>query len=156
MEELLAQQLAQLNQNDKMLEDLYHSYAVSVHLSDTVFWIIYILWTQGDGCTQKELCELWSYSRQTINTALKSLEKQGYLTLTPVSDNRKSKQILFTDEGRKFAQTVMLPLLQAESVSFGQLSGRERAELIALSQKRTELLQKEIAKAIAAAGRKKE
>ena len=52
MREQIVRQLELLNQNDKILDELYHSYAASVHLSDTAFWILYIAWTQGDGCTQ--------------------------------------------------------------------------------------------------------
>lgn len=154
MNDQLSQQLALLNQNDKMLNDLYHNYAVNVNLSDTAFWIFYIAWTQGDGCTQKELCEAWSYSRQTINTALKNLEKQGYIKLAFMAGNRKSKQILFTDHGKEFARKIILPLLEAERISFGLLNERERIDLILLSQKRTKLLQKEIAKTITAIAEK--
>lgn len=154
MKDQTQQQLALLNQNDKLLNDLYHNYAVSVNLSDTAFWIMYILWTQGDGCTQKELCELWSYTRQTINTALKNLEKKGYIKLEPVPGNRKSKQILFTRAGKKAAQKMIPPFVKAEFDSFNRLSEQERDELIRLSQKRTEIFQKEITEAIAATAQK--
>ena len=96
MDSPLAQQLALLNQNDKLLNDLYHNYAVSVELSDTALWILYIA-LQGDGCTQSEICEMWSYPKQTVNTSLKNLERQGYITLLPLSGNRKSKQVTLTD-----------------------------------------------------------
>ena len=62
--------------------------------------------------------------------------------------NRKSKQILFTDAGKEFARTIILPLLEAESASFSQLSEQERADLTFLSQKRTKLFQKEITRII--------
>ena len=55
MKDEIVRQLELLNQNDKILDELYHSYASSVHLSETAFWILYIAWTQGDGCTQKEI-----------------------------------------------------------------------------------------------------
>lgn len=158
MQEQITQQLASLNQNDKILNELYHNYAASVRLSDTAFWIFYIAWTQGDGCTQKELCEAWAYSRQTVNTALKNLEKQGYIKLAFTEGNRKSKQILFTGRGKEFARKIILPLLEAERVSFGLLSEQERNDLILLSQKRTEFLKREIAKtliAIAGEGKQK-
>lgn len=148
MQEQITQQLASLNQNDKILNELYHNYAASVHLSDTAFWIFYIAWTQGDGCTQKELCEAWAYSRQTVNTALKNLEKRGYIKLAFAEGNRKSKQILFTNRGEEFARKIILPLLEAELISFGLLSEQERNDLILLSQKRTEFLKKEIAKTL--------
>ena len=146
MSEQLAKQLTLLNQNDKMLEDLYHNYAARLQLSDTAFWIFYIAWIQGDGCTQKDICEMWSYSKQTINTALKNLEKQGYLRLVYSQGDRKRKQIRFTDAGREFAEKIIAPLLRAEEISFARLSEKERNDLVALSRKRTSLLQQEIEK----------
>lgn len=149
MSDLLSQQMELLNQNDKMLNDLYHHYAASLNLSDTTLWVLYIAWIEGDGCTQKEICESWSYTKQTINTALKNLEKRGYIRLVPMQENRKSKQIEFTKEGKAFAQKIVPPLLKAEKVSFGNLTEQERAALVSLSQKRAELLQAEMEKAIA-------
>ena len=55
----LSEQLALLNQNDKQMDDLYHHYALRLGISDTVLWILYITYTQGDGLTQKEICDLW-------------------------------------------------------------------------------------------------
>lgn len=144
----ISRQLALLNQNDKLLNEIYHNYAAKLNLSDTAFWILYIAWIQGDGCTQKQLCEMWSYSKQTINSALKNLEKQGYIKLLTTTLNRKSKQILFTEDGRRFAQSVISPLLEAEAGSFGLMSAEERDELVRLSQKRTELFQKGICKTL--------
>ena len=36
----LSRQMILLNQTDKMLNDLYHTYAASVHLSDSVLWVL--------------------------------------------------------------------------------------------------------------------
>ncbi len=147
LEEELAEQLEQLNQNDKALNDLYRNYAAGVNLSDAALWVLYVAWTQGEGCTQKDICESWSYPRQTINSALKNLEQQGYLTLYSTPENRKSKRIAFTEAGRELGRTAVLPLLEMETASFGQLSREERKQLVALSQKRTMLLQREMERA---------
>lgn len=144
-----SQQLALLNQNDKLLDELYHHYASRWALSDTAFWILYVAWVQGDGCTQRDICASWSYTKQTINTALKNLERQGYIRLIPLPDNRKSKQIRFTESGEQLADRIVTPLLRAEADSFAQLSEQEQRELVRLSQKRTALLKKEMGRAIA-------
>ena len=65
-------------------------------------------------------------------------------------ENRKSKKILFTDTGKIFAKKVITPLLEAETVSFGKLTEKDRNDLVFLSQKRTMLFEKEIEKTIAA------
>lgn len=144
-----SRQLALLHQNEKLLDELYHQYASAWNLSDAAFWILYVAWVQGDGCTQRDICASWSFTKQTINTALKRLERDGYIRLFPLSDNRKSKQIVFTDYGKRFAKRSIAPLLAAEAASFGQLTEREQGELLRLSQKRTRLLQQEMDKAIA-------
>lgn len=140
----LSQQMRLLNQTDKMLNDIYHSYAAGVHLSNSVLWILYILWTEGEGLTQRDICDTWFYSRQTINSCLKHLEKEGYICLAPVEGNRKSKQVLFTKEGRDFAGKIIPPLLDAENASLERMTPEEQEALITLSQKRTEYLRAEL------------
>ena len=136
----LPRQLELLNQNDKILDDMYHNYAAQLNLSYT--------WVQGDGCTQKDICEFWSFTKQTVNSALKSLEQKDYIRLLPMEENRKSKQILLTDAGRIIASKIIPPLVKAETISFQQLSKEERQALVSLSQKRTALLQNEMEKAL--------
>ncbi len=150
MREQIVRQLELLNQNDKNLDELYHSYAASVHLSDTAFWILYIAWTQGDGCTQKEICDSWSYSRQTINTALKNLERRGILCLKTAEGNRKTKRIYFSPEGKAFADRVVAPFVRAELLSLEKLGDGERKLLTSLYEKRTEYFRQELEAAMAA------
>ena len=145
----LKERLELLNQNDTALNDLYRNYAAAVNLSDTALWVLYVAWVQGEGCTQKEICDAWSYPRQTINSALKSLEGQGYLELRTLPGNRKNKRIFFTKEGRAFGEKTVRPLLEAEKSSFGQLDEKEQKHLVGLSQKRTLLLQLEMERTIA-------
>ena len=142
----LSEQLALLNQNDKQMDDLYHHYALRLGISDTVLWILYITYTQGDGLTQKEICDLWAYSKQTINTALKHLEAEGILALTPVEGHRKSKRIVFTERGRQYARETIEPLVRAEMTSLKKMSEEERELLVNLSLKWTALFQQELEK----------
>lgn len=138
-----------LNQNDKLVDDIYHNYATRLNISYTALWILYVTWVQGDGCTQKDICDFWSFTKQTINSALKNLENQGYIYLVPLEENRKSKQIFLTDNGKILARKIISPLVAAELGSFEQLSLQERRDLVSLSQKRTALLQQEIEKTLA-------
>lgn len=155
MKEEISRQLELLNQNDKILNELYHSYAASVHLSDTAFWILYIAWTQGDGCTQKEICDSWSYSRQTINTALKSLEREGILCLKTSEGNRKNKRIYFSKEGKAFADQVVAPFARAEFLSLERLKKEERELLTSLYEKRTGYFRQELEAAMTVEAKEK-
>lgn len=60
----------------KMIDDVYHEIALSMHLTDSAFLILYCLLELGDGCSQKDICKLYSISKQTVNSSVKSLYVQ--------------------------------------------------------------------------------
>ena len=134
------------DQIDKDLGELYHSYAASFHLSDTAFFILYVLWDVGEGCTQSDICGLWSYTRQTVNSALKGLEKDGYIYLDSVPGNKKSKGIFLTGEGKKLIDEIVVPFIHAENSAFAAMGETERTLLVTLTQKWVSLFREEIQK----------
>lgn len=136
--------LSSFNQAHKRMNVLYHNYAKSVGLSDASFWLLYSLYEYGRPCTQKELCSAWFYAPQTINTALKALEKQGIITLALADGNRKNKQVWFTSKGEKLVAEKIAPLVQAEERSFEQLDEQEREMLLSITQKHIGILEEEI------------
>lgn len=131
-----------LNQCDKEVEDIYHSYALRYFLSDAVLWILYVLYDSPNGITQADMCNCWFFSRQTINTALKGLEQQGVIQMIPISGNRKSKNIVFSGSGSEMAEKIVKPLKQAENQVFEALSDEENKLFVELTQKRCSLLRK--------------
>lgn len=133
-----------LNQIDKDLDGLYHSYASGHGLSTVALFILYVLLDTGEGCTQSDICGLWSYPRQTVNSALKKLEKDGYIRLTAVSGNKKNKGIFFTAAGSRLANQIIAPLISAEDAAFASMDENELALLVQLTQKRILLLRREI------------
>lgn len=144
MDKAIVTQLAAFNQAYKEMEEIYHNYAKAHGLSDCAFWVLYSMWENEDIYPQRRLCEEWFYTPQTVNSALKSLEKQGLIELVFMPGNRKNKQIVFTFEGRKLAERVIEPLMQAENNSFCGLNEQERETLLAATQKHIQLLRKEI------------
>lgn len=129
-----------LNQCDKEIDDLYHSYALHFNLSDAALWIFYALYDSKNSVTQADICNCWFFSRQTINTALKGLEHQGFIELVPILGNRKSKQIVFTGSGKDMAEKIVEPLKRAENQVFAALSDEENKLFVELTQKRCSLL----------------
>ena len=59
--------LIEYNQLFRELDNLYHNYAKSCGLSDSTLWILYSIYEDKEIHTQKDLCESWSYSKQTGN-----------------------------------------------------------------------------------------
>lgn len=136
--------LYNFNQAHKKMNVLYHDYAKSIGLSDAAFWLLYSVYEHGKPCTQKDLCQAWFYAPQTINSAIKTMEKQGYISLEFLPDNRKNKQIVFTEKGESFVKEKIAPLVQAEERSFERLEEQEREQLLAITQKHIKLLEEEL------------
>src|SRR5699024_11708573 len=98
MKDPIAAQLAAFNQLYKEMDDIYHSYAKEQGISDTILWILYSLYENNSSYIQKELCSEWHYPPQTVNSALKTLERQGIISLTAAPGNKKHKLVSLTEE----------------------------------------------------------
>lgn len=114
---------------------IYHNYASSKGVSDTTFWILYSIYYYGEGITQTDICEEWFYSAQTINSALKSMEQKGLITLRLAPESKKNKQIFFTDTGHSLADELVLPIIKAEEQSFTGLDKKELEAMFDVSFK---------------------
>ena len=60
---------------------LYHEAAVKMGVSDSVQNILYVICEKGTQCLQSEISKLTGISRQTINSAIRSLEKEDIIYL---------------------------------------------------------------------------
>lgn len=136
--------LAVFNQLYKELDDIYHQYAKEHGISTTALWLMYSLYEEGEAYTQREFCQAWHYPPQTINSALKNLEKQGFLALEPASGNQKNKLIVLTQKGRELVQQVISPLIAAETDAFQELTEEERDHMLSLTRKYIELLRSRV------------
>ncbi|MDO4262317.1 MAG: MarR family transcriptional regulator [Eubacteriales bacterium] len=130
MEGTLTAQLAAFNQVYKDMDDLYHEYARKWGMSDAAMWILYFIQESDTPKTQKELCDEWCYSRQTVNSALKNMESKGLIRFACAEGNRKNKQILLTEEGQELSDRVIRPLVEAELAALDSLGEAGRGELL--------------------------
>ena len=150
MKELQGKSFAQItlyNQLVKEMDDLYRIYAKNCNLSETAFWILYcIREREQEAFTQREICEYWFYTPQTVNSALKHMTEDGLLTLRSEEGNRKNKRIYFTEKGRKIVEEIIDPLMEAECRALNALGSVETEQFLGTMKKHTGLLREEIEK----------
>lgn len=139
----VSEQIEALNQHLKETDAIYHSAAVRFGLSDSAFWILYAIADSRRTYTQNELCGAWSYSKQTVNSAIQSLIRQGYVRLEAVSGTRNSKTVRLTEAGRAFSEKTVQRLWEADQKAFGRLSAQERETFLKLSEKYLVLFREE-------------
>lgn len=114
--------LKRFNKLYKEMDTVYHNYAKKCGVSDMAFWILYSI-SENDGeFTQRELCNDWYFAPQTVNSALKDLEKRDIIFLEQAPENRKNKRIKLTETGKAFVDEIIAPLIKAECESFETLS----------------------------------
>lgn len=135
--------LSQYNGLYKEMDEVYHTLARHYGLSDCALWILYILRETQTPQTQNEICELLSLSKQTVNSALKKLEKEDYIRLEPQPGSQKNKLVRFTARGEALAEKTIDNVFEMEQAAFAQFSDDECAVYLQLIQKHVRCLQRE-------------
>lgn len=142
MEPIQGRALAEYNRIYREVNELYHFIAVNSGLSDSAFTIFYSICELGDGCLQRDICNTAYTSKQTINSSIRKLEREGYLRLE--QGRGRDKHIYLTAAGEKLAKEKIIPIMQAENDVFEKMTVEEGEELIRLSKKHLALLRDSI------------
>lgn len=140
-----AGKLMELDYLYKTADKLYMQFARSCGLSTCAYWMLYDLELAGGTVPLRRLCDAWSYSKQTINSALKALEARELITLSLCEGSRKNKAASLTEAGRAFSAANIVPSILAERRAFCQLSSEERETILTLVRKYTAALESEFA-----------
>ena len=131
------------NQLLKECDSIYHDAAVRAGLSDCAFWILYSLYGADHTITQSEIGDNASMPRQTVNSALKKLEKDGYLTLEKI-DGKMGKSICLTEAGMAFVQTHIAPVSAAEDRAVARFTDGEKEAFLSTFRTLVDRLRAEI------------
>lgn len=140
----------QFNQIYRRQCNLYHTYAAAHHLSDTAFSILYCLCEaepdeSAPPFTQHGLAQLCSLPRQTVNSAISGLVKNGYVMLTQLPGSGNTKAVCLTDMGKQLCRRIIDPLIEAEQRSLAQMTSKEVMLCLKLSARQLELFEAELA-----------
>lgn len=142
----IADFIEQIEQIQKEQESIYHHAAVRFGISDTVMWILYNIYESKEIYTQQELCKKCFWPKQTVNTAVANLVKNGYVRLEMIPGTRNQKKILLTQAGSELAQNTTEYVKAAELRAYGKLSKEELRMLLNVNQKLTSYLREEMEK----------
>ena len=137
--------LTQLYKED---QQLYHNYAQSCGMSSTTLTLLCAVCENSEPISQAYICQDWSISKQTLNSSIKQLVSEGYVTLKNCENNKKVKNIILTEKGEEMVKEKIYKLLEIENNALLQLSEQEQEILITLSQKRNLALKNLIDKEI--------
>ncbi|MCI9168552.1 MAG: MarR family transcriptional regulator [Dorea sp.] len=132
--------LKEYNHIYKETNRIYHDIALKLKLSDSAFDILYAVCQLGDGCLQRDICSLSATSKQTINSSIRKLEREGHIILKP--GKGRQMHIFLTETGMELAKERIFPVIEIENKVFDSLTEEESRELLRLSRKYIEILEK--------------
>lgn len=117
------------------LDHIYSEFSRACGLSDCAYWMLVDTSTAGGSIAVSRLTSEWFYSKQTINSAIKTLTARGFATLEFAEGSRKNKVVRLTEAGMRFAEQYALPAQEAEQQAFEVLEPWEQREIMRLIEK---------------------
>lgn len=98
------------------IESVYHGISLKFGISDSVSKIIYTICDNGGKCLLGEVRRLTGLSKQTVNSAIRNLEKEDVVYLKAVDG--RTKEVCFTQKGCEFAEKTAMRLIRIENEIF--------------------------------------
>lgn len=142
-DEKIRRQLREFNAIFKETDAIYSRFAKRSGLSDCAFWLLYSVREADGNCTQKEICGQWAMNKQTVNSALKVLEKRGFITLVPSETDKRSRYIVLTEQGERFALENIDIIFQLEQLTLQKMTDTERDAMIEINRRYYKLFEAE-------------
>lgn len=142
MEVFIQKELKEYNRIYKELNDIYHYVALKTGISDSVFDILYAIAILGNGCLQRDICQMTLLSKQTIHSSVQKLEKEGHIFLE--KGTGRSMHIFLTPSGEALITEKILPVIEIEQKSFEDMTPEERELLLRLNRKYASVLRENV------------
>lgn len=106
----------------KELVGIYRGAISQFGISENEFWIWYTLIVMQGEYSQQDICSTWSLSKQTVNTIVMHMVKKDFVYLEMVPGTRNRKNIRLTKAGKKYGETIVRPISDAEQRTLSRLS----------------------------------
>lgn len=138
----IKKQMIEINQLCNESDEIYHNIAQSYGLTDSIYWILYILYNYDEPVSQVDLCNSWFYSKQTVNTSIAALLKREWITLEVIPNTRNRKRIMLTENGKQFCEKAIGETQEIEQTAFSRIAGKKGSFLFQFSVSSTSLCRK--------------
>lgn len=133
MKHSVSQNMKRCNHLQGEIEAAYHEAALKFGLADSTQFILYTICYLGDNCPLGDIVKMTGISKQTINSALRNMEKQGLISLSAATP--KTKNVILTPKGEELAERTVLRLMKAEDEIFASWSDEDVKKYLELNEK---------------------
>lgn len=130
MEQHRSPEVHQINYLSSEMESLYHQASLKLGMSDSVSIVLYTIYDAEEDCLLRDIYQKSGISKQTVNSAIRTLEADGILYLEQYTG--RSKKVILTDKGRDYVERTVVKLYEAEAQAFASWPSEEIAAYIRL------------------------
>ena len=108
----------------------YYRWAVQSGVTPHTLDLLYAL-DDGLPHSQKQICEEWAIPKTTINTVVKACQTAGYITLAPLPDQPRQRQLCLTPAGLAYARQTLEELYIMENQAMAAAAARFGPDFVA-------------------------
>jgi DNA-binding MarR family transcriptional regulator len=120
---------------------LYHQASLKLGITDSVSIVLYTIYDTGENCLLSDIYKKSGISKQTVNSAIRSLEADGILYLEQYTG--RAKKTVLTEKGEKYVNQTVAKLYQAEVQALESWSAEEINTYIRLMEKYADCFRKQ-------------
>lgn len=124
---------------------LYRDVATSFGISESAFSILYAIFLAGEnGISQRDICVQMCIGKQTVNSSIHKLEREGVVELKS-GPGRRGLLAHLTPEGLELAERTIAPMVEAELAALKEFNDRELELSLLLGRRYTDALRSHFA-----------
>lgn len=142
MEQITQSEARRYNRLLSEIDEVYHEIAVRQGYSDSVMAILYVLADNGGQCLLAELVKLSGVYKQTANSALRKLEREGIVYLE--SAGGRAKRVCLTEAGLAVVHETVERVISVEKKIYASWTRGEWALYVQLTERYLRQLREEM------------
>lgn len=123
MEKRIYSSIHRINYLNAELDALYHHASLRIGLADSEVRVLYTIYDNGESCLLSDIYKQSGISKQTVNSAIRSLERKHIIYLEQHSG--RAKKVILTDAGKEYVKETVARLFDAETAALSSWTEEE-------------------------------
>lgn len=135
-------ELHQINYLSSEMDALYHRASWILGITDSTSVVLYAIYDSGDSCLLSDIYKRSGARKQTINSAIRKLEKDGIIYLEQMDG--RTKKVILTESGKDYVKKTIAKLYHAEKSAYESWTAEEINIQIQLMKKYIESFREQV------------
>lgn len=140
----LSDKIHQINYLSAEMDAMYHKASLKIGMADSSLRVLYTIYDHSESCLLSDIYKGVGISKQTVNSAIRKLEREEILYLEHYRG--KAKKVVLTDKGKAYTRETVARLYEAEEKAFESWTEEEIDTHIRLMEKYVDSFREQVQK----------